>query len=92
MNSENDNMLAIAELTGKLDGQLLAIRGENEAMESRIDASLSDLRSGVDVNFAKMREDMAKRETRLLLAIAGMIGLAVAILGLAVAILGLWLS
>lgn len=33
-----------------------------------------------DKGWALMREDMAKRETRLILAMAGMIGLAVAIL------------
>ena len=38
-------------------------------MESRIDASL-----------AQLRENAAKRETRMLLAVAGMIGLAVAVL------------
>ena len=38
-------------------------------MESRIDASL-----------AQLREDIAKRESRLLLAMAAMIGLAVAVL------------
>ncbi len=66
MNDERDNALAIAELRGELK----AIRAENEAMESRIDASL-----------ARLQEEMAKRDTRLILAIAGMIGLAVAILG-----------
>ena len=39
-------------------------------MESRIDAGL-----------AQLREDMAKREVRMLLAIAVVIGLAIAILG-----------
>ena len=67
MNDERDNALAIAELRGELK----AIRAGNEAMESRIDASL-----------ARLQEEMAKRDTRLILAIAGMIGLAVAILGL----------
>ncbi len=67
MNEERDNALAIA----KQEGEMKAIRAENEAMESRIDAGL-----------AKLREDIAKRETRLILAMAGMLGLAVAILGL----------
>ncbi len=71
MTEEHDNALAIAKLEGELRGELKAIRSENDAMESRIDASL-----------ARLHEEMAKRETRLLLAIAGMIGLAVAILGL----------
>ena len=33
-----------------------------------------------DRGWALLREDMAKRETRMLLAIAGMIGLAIAVL------------
>ncbi len=44
----------------KLDGQMAGIRGENEAMESRIDASLSRLEAGVNASFARMREDMAR--------------------------------
>ena len=45
-------------------------------MESRIDARLA----GMQADMATHREDAAKRETRLILAMAGMIGLAVAIL------------
>ncbi|MCY4258910.1 MAG: hypothetical protein OXC91_01420 [Rhodobacteraceae bacterium] len=99
MTDERTNALAIARLTGEMS----AIRGENAAMEARIDAGLTRMQAGVDAGLAKMqasvdaslaridtnsakiREDMAKRETRLLLAIAGMFGLAVTTLGL-------WLS
>ncbi len=35
-----------------------------------------------DKGWALLREDMAKRETRMLLAVAGMIGLAVTVLGI----------
>ena len=46
-------------------------------MESRIDASLAQLRE----DMAKLATEAAKRETRLLLSVAAMIGLGIAILG-----------
>ncbi|MCY4151581.1 MAG: hypothetical protein OXE94_05020 [Aestuariivita sp.] len=76
MTEEYDSALAIA----KLDGEMKAIRAENEAMESRIDTSLANLRT----EMATYREDAAKRETRLLLSIAVMITLAVSIISLVV--------
>ena len=70
MSEERDNTLAIAEMrAGKA-----AVRAEMGAMEARIDASL-----------ARLAEDMAKRDTRLLLVIVGTI---VAVGGLATAVLG----
>ena len=45
-------------------------------MESRIDARLA----GMEADMAKRDVEAAQRETRLILAMAGMIGLAVAIL------------
>ena len=53
-----------------LKGDRAVVRAEMQAMESRIDTSL-----------AHLREDMAKREVRMPLAIAVMFGLAIAILG-----------
>ncbi len=47
-------------------------------MESRIDASLAENKGAMD----RLRADMAKRETRLILVMAGMLSLAVAVLGL----------
>ena len=66
MSGKQDNALAIA----RLEGNRAIVRAEMEAMESRIDTSL-----------AQLREDMAKREVRMLLAIAAMIGLGIAFLG-----------
>ncbi|MCY3996372.1 MAG: hypothetical protein OXF07_09545 [Rhodobacter sp.] len=57
----------------RLEGEIKTSRAENEAMESRIDARL-----------AGMEADMARRETRMLLA--GMIGLSVAILGILISL------
>ena len=45
-------------------------------LEERMKTHQADYRTDI----ARLAEDMARRETRLLLAIAGMIGLAVAIL------------
>jgi len=66
MDHETENALAIAELKGAIKAQ----RAENDAMESRIDTSL-----------AQMREDMAKRETRLILAVAVIVGVGLTIFG-----------
>ncbi len=41
-----------------------------------------------DKGWALLREDMAKRETRMLVTVGGMIGLAVAVLGAGFAFLG----
>lgn len=58
--------MAIAELKGDLK----AIRAENEAMESRIDASL-----------AQLREDISKREIRLIFAMIAIVGIGLTIFG-----------
>ncbi len=62
----------------RLDGAIKTSRAENDAMESRIEARLA----GMETNMAQRDADAAKRETRMLLAMAGMIGLAVTILGI----------
>ena len=73
MSEEQDNALAIA----RLDGDRAAVRAEMQAMESRIDTSLAQLRE----DMAKLATEAAKRETRLLLSVAAIIGLGIAILG-----------
>ncbi len=65
MTDETENALAIAALRGNLDTQ-----------EERMNTIKAEYRT----NIAGLAEDMAQRETRLILAMAGMIGLAVAIL------------
>ncbi len=47
---------------------------------ARLEERMETMNERYDKGWALMREDMAKRETRLILAMAGMIGLAVAIL------------
>ncbi|MCY4153678.1 MAG: hypothetical protein OXE94_15830 [Aestuariivita sp.] len=82
--AERDNALAIAELKGQLHGALKTIRAENEAMESRIDTRLAENQSAMDrlrADMATHREDAAKRETRLILAIAVIVGVGLTIFG-----------
>ncbi len=52
MSEERDNALAIAELRG----DLVAVRAETQAMESRIE-------SRIDAGLARLAEDAAKRDT-----------------------------
>ena len=80
--AERDNALAIAKLEGELCGELKAIRAENEAMESRIEARLTEELGRLREDAAKRDKETAQRETRLILAVAAMIALAVTILGL----------
>ncbi len=85
MTKEHDTALAIAELRGEFRGEIEAIKARNEAMESRTDTRLEENKGAMDrlrADMATHREDAAKRETRLILAMAGMIALAVTILGL----------
>ncbi|MCY4260977.1 MAG: hypothetical protein OXC91_12035 [Rhodobacteraceae bacterium] len=58
-------------------------------MEERMKSMKADYESALDrlrADMALHREDGAKRETRMLLAMAGMIGLAVAILGILISL------
>ncbi|MCY4167973.1 MAG: hypothetical protein OXE82_06800 [Rhodobacter sp.] len=58
-------------------------------MESRIEARLAGMQAHMadwKADMADWKADMAKRETRMLLAVAGMIGLAVAILGILISL------
>ncbi len=47
-----------------------------------LEERMKTLKAENETAFERLRSDIATRETRMLLAIAGMIGLAVAILGL----------
>ncbi len=92
MSEERDNAMAIAGLRG----DLVAVRAETQAMESRIDASLARLaedaarrEAGYRTDVARIAEDAAKRdteaakrETRLILMMIGLIVGAVTILGI----------
>ena len=42
----------------RLEGELKVRRAENDAMESRIDATLAGMRSGIDATLAGMRTDI----------------------------------
>jgi len=48
---------------------------------ARLEERMKTMQAEYRTDIARLAEDMAKRETRTLLAIAGMIGLAVTILG-----------
>ena len=65
----------------EFDTRLAVLEERMKTLQADLTATLEGFRT----DQAKLREDMAKRETRMLLAVAGMIGLAVTILGL-------WLS
>ncbi len=71
VSEKRDNALAIAGLRG----DLVAVRAETQAMESRIE-------SRIDAGLARLAEDAAKRETRLILTMIGLIVGAVTILGI----------
>ncbi|MCY4258890.1 MAG: hypothetical protein OXC91_01320 [Rhodobacteraceae bacterium] len=49
---------------------------------ARLEERMNTMDERYDKGWALLREDMAKRETRMLLAVAGMIGLAVTVLGI----------
>jgi len=63
--------------TAVLEERMKTVRAENEILRADLAATMSG-----------MRTDMAARETRILLWVAGMIGLAVAVLGFGLAFLG----
>ena len=54
------------------------VKAENETLRADLAATMSGMRTDI----AGYREDAARRETRLILAMAGMIALATTILGL----------
>ncbi|MCY4168008.1 MAG: hypothetical protein OXD36_00655 [Rhodobacter sp.] len=64
------------------------LKKDFEIMQANVNSTLNEMRanvnstlSGMRADMAAHREDAARRETRLILAIAGMIGLAVAVIG-----------
>ncbi len=67
----------------QLSERITRLEGELKAQEERMKTTTAENESALDrlrADMATHREDAAKRETRLILAMAGMIGLAVAIL------------
>ncbi|MDE0058222.1 MAG: hypothetical protein OXI22_17540 [Defluviicoccus sp.] len=62
----------------ELSERLARLEGEMAAVEARSETRQAEYRTDI----ARLAEDMAKRETRLLLAVAGMFSLAVIVLGL----------
>ncbi len=60
----------------QLSARIARLEGQLEAQEERMKTMTAKNESALD----RLRADMAQRETRLILAMAGMIGLAVAIL------------
>ncbi len=73
MENEQKNAIAIAEIKGEMK----AIRAEYEAMESRIDSSLTQMRADME----KRDKEAANRETRLILAVALIVGIGLTIFG-----------
>jgi len=55
---DRQNVIAIAEMKGDMN----AIRAENEAMESRIDASLARMQSEAAQRDARMQSEAAQRD------------------------------
>ena len=62
----------------ELPERMAQLDGEMAAVEARTEAWQAEYRTDI----ARLAEDLAKRETRLLLAVAGMVSLAVIVLGL----------
>jgi len=73
MDRGTKDTIVIAELKGKLEGDLKVARTENEAMKKLIDAGLAQLREDA----VKRETESARRETRLIPAMAGMIAIAI---------------
>ncbi len=78
VSEERDNALAIAGLRG----DLVAVRAETQAMESRIESRIDAGLARIAEDAAKRDTEAAKRETRLILTMIGLIVGAVTILGL----------
>ncbi len=92
MSEERDNALVIA----RLEGEMKAIRAENEAMETRIDAKLTALGSAMDKQQATLLAEIAKRDKDSQRWTIGFgiaqIAITIAAIGGGVAILGLLIS
>ena len=60
------------------------LKKDFETMQANVNSTLNEMRA----DMAAHREDAARRETRMLLAVAGMIGLGVAFLGILIGLPG----
>ena len=74
--TDDPNIHDLAQQIARLEGEIKAQEERMKTMTAENESALDRLRA----DLATHREDAAKRETRLILAMAGMIGLAVAIL------------
>ena len=85
--------MELPERMARLEGEMAAVEARTEARQAEYRTDIAwlaedlakretgrqaEYRTGI----ARLAEDMAKRETRLLLALAGMVSLAVIVLGL----------
>ena len=77
MSEERDNALSIARFQRALDGELKAVRAEMESTKSKIDESLSLLRT-----------DMAKRDLWIILTIIGVVVAGFTVLGILISLPG----
>ena len=85
--------MELPERMARLEGETAAVETRTEARQAeyrtdiaRLAEDLAKRETGRQAEYrtgiARLSEDMAKRETRLLLAVAGMVSLAVIVLGL----------
>ena len=85
--------MELPERMARLEGEMAAVEARTEARQAeyrtdiaRLAEDLAKRETGRQAEYrtgiARLSEDMAKRETRLLLAVAGMVSLAVIVLGL----------
>lgn len=85
--------MELPERMARLEGEMAAVEARTEARQAeyrtdiaRLAEDLAKRETGRQAEYrtgiARLAEDMAKRETRLLLAVAGMVSLAVIVLGL----------
>ena len=85
--------MELSERMARLEGEMAAVEARTEARQAeyrtdiaRLAEDLAKRETGRQAEYgtgiARLAEDMAKRETRLLLAVAGMVSLAVIVFGL----------
>ena len=71
-------MMELPERLARLGGEMAAVEARTEARQAEYRTDIARLAE----DMAKRDTEAAKRETRLLLAVAGMVSLAVIVLGL----------
>ena len=86
-NKERDYSECMRLLGGRLtamdiDTELLALATKVSALEERMNTIQQEYKTDI----ARLAEDAAKRETRMLIAIVGAIGIAAAILGVVISL------